>query len=168
MKYLEMISISTAQVFRSGVFIFHLCRPMAFVSLSFCGTPGLTPHMNVLFWGSCDFIVSYSNRHTSSELEIVIQEVFRSIRASYLAVWSLPLANDKWHSGTSYSDFLTDQNFHQFMTLIPNLILLNCKWFPWSICNGCDRPVRNSYPSAYLVPSLLGLAYAPIFEISFP
>ena len=27
------------------------------------------------------------------------------------------------------------------------------EWFPWSICNGCDMPAGNAYPSGHLVPS---------------
>ena len=29
----------------------------------------------------------------------------------------------------------------------------NYKWFPWSICIGCDMPAGNAYPSGHLVPS---------------
>ena len=60
----EMISISTSQTFRSRVVIFHLCQPMAFLSLNLYDTPALAPRMNVLFWGPGDFPVSYSNRDT--------------------------------------------------------------------------------------------------------
>ena len=60
-----MISISTSQTFRSWVVIFHLSQPMAFLSLNSYDTPGLTPRMNVLFWGPGDFPVSYSNRDIS-------------------------------------------------------------------------------------------------------
>ena len=58
----EMISISTSQTFSSWVVIFHLCRPMTFLSLNLYDTPGLAPRMNVSFWGPGDFAVSYSNR----------------------------------------------------------------------------------------------------------
>ena len=61
----EMISISTSQTFRSWVVIFHLRRPMAFLSLNLYDTPGLALRMNVLFWGPGDFPVSYLNRDTS-------------------------------------------------------------------------------------------------------
>ena len=44
---------------------FHLCRPTAYLCLNLCYTPGLAPGMNVLFWGSDDFPVSYSNWNTS-------------------------------------------------------------------------------------------------------
>ena len=36
---------------RSWAVIFHLRRPMAFLSLSLYDTPGLAHRMNVLFWG---------------------------------------------------------------------------------------------------------------------
>ena len=60
----EIISISTSQTSRSWVVIFHLRRPMAFLSLSLYDTSGLA-RMNALFWGPGDFPVSYSNRDTS-------------------------------------------------------------------------------------------------------
>ena len=44
----------------------------------------------------------------------------------------------------------------------------NYEWFPWCICNGCDMPAGNAYPSGHLVPSpILGLANAPIVETRF-
>ena len=46
--------------------------------------------------------------------------------------------------------------------------LPNYEWFLWSICNGCGMPAGNTYPSGHLVPSLLGVGYVPIIEISFP
>ena len=51
--------------FPSWVVVFHLRRPMAFLSLNLYDTPGLAPRMNVSFWGPDDFPVSYSNRDTS-------------------------------------------------------------------------------------------------------
>ena len=61
----EMISISTLQTFRSWVVIFHLRRSMVFfLSLSLYDRPGRAPRMNLLFWGTDDFPVSYSNRDT--------------------------------------------------------------------------------------------------------
>ena len=45
------------------------------------------------------------------------------------------------------------------MTLIPTLTFTDYEWFPWSICNGCDMPAGNTYPSGHLVPSsIVGLA----------
>ena len=29
----------------------------------------------------------------------------------------------------------------------------NYEWFQWSICNGCDMPAGNAYPSGHLVSS---------------
>ena len=78
----EMISISTLQNFRYLVIVFHLRRPMAFLSLNLYDTPGLSPHINVSFRGPGDFPVSYSNRIPRGTLKIVIQEVLWSIRGS--------------------------------------------------------------------------------------
>ena len=59
---------------------------------------------------------------------------------------------------TSYSDFPTDQTFHQFSwpwyRAWPSP---NYEWFSWSICNGCGYPAGNTYPSRHLIlSSLLG------------
>ena len=40
-------------------------RPIVFLSLRLYDTSGCAYHMNVLFWGPGDFIVSYSTRDTS-------------------------------------------------------------------------------------------------------
>ena len=37
--------------------------------------------------------------------------------------------------------------------VIPNLTFTDYEWFPWNICNGCDMPAGNAYPSGHLVPS---------------
>ena len=55
-----------------------------------------------------------------------------------------------------------------FMTFTPSLTFTDYEWLPWSICNGCDMPAGNAYPSGHLVPSpIVGLACAPIFETKF-
>ena len=43
----------------------HLRPPMAFLSHNSSDTPGLAPLMNVLFWGRCDFPISFSGRDMS-------------------------------------------------------------------------------------------------------
>ena len=59
------ISISILQTFRSWVATSHLRPPMAFLSHNLSDTPGLAPLMNVLFWGRCDFPISFSGRDMS-------------------------------------------------------------------------------------------------------
>ena len=59
------ISISILQTFRSWVATSHLGPPMAFLSHNSSDTPGLAPLMNVLFWGRCDFPISFSGRDMS-------------------------------------------------------------------------------------------------------
>ena len=121
----EMISISTSQTFRSWVVIFHLRRPMAFLSLSLYDTPGTALCMNVLFWGLGDSPVSYSNRdtswnalnHHSGSFMIDTEILFINMRSPshecLMTFWSL----------TSYSDFPTDQTFHQIHFLDTELDL---------------------------------------------
>ena len=55
-----------------------------------------------------------------------------------------------------------------FMTWYRLWPLPNYEWFPWIICNGCDMPAGNAFPSGHLVPSpILGLACRPIVETRF-
>ena len=64
------------------------------------------------------------------------------------------------------SDFPTNQTFHQFHDLIPNLTFTDYEWFQWTICNGCGMPAGNAYPSGHLVP-IVGLACVPIVKTRF-
>ena len=59
------ISISILQNFRSWVATSHLRPPMAFLSHNSTNTPALAPLMNVLFWGRCDFPISFPGRDMS-------------------------------------------------------------------------------------------------------
>ena len=66
---------SSSHVHKRDDFFFHIANfrflnsniplPMAFLSLNLSDTLGLAPRMNVLFWGSGAFPVSFSNRDTS-------------------------------------------------------------------------------------------------------
>ena len=47
-------------------------------------------------------------------------------------------------------------------------ILSNYEWFPWIICKRCGMTAGNAYPGHLVPSSVLGLAYAPMFETSFP
>ena len=58
------IWISILQTFRSWVATSHL-RPPMFLSHNSSDTPGLASVMNVLFWGRCDFPISFSGRAMS-------------------------------------------------------------------------------------------------------
>ena len=58
--------------------------------------------------------------------EIIPQEVLWSIWGSHQTLWSLPLPNVTWHSGT-WPYTMTpsiDQTLHQFANLLPNWTLL--------------------------------------------
>ena len=56
------ILISTLQTFHSWAETSHLRPPMALLSHNSSDTPGLAPLKNVLFWGRCDFPISFSDR----------------------------------------------------------------------------------------------------------
>ena len=53
---------SILQTFRSWAATFNLRPPIAFLFHNSSDTPGLAPLMNVLFWGRCDFLISFSGR----------------------------------------------------------------------------------------------------------
>ena len=115
-------------------------------------TPGLAPRTNLLYWGPCDFPVSYSNRDTSRNAWNCHSGSFMVDMGILSAIWSIPLANVKWHSDpwptVTFQPIRLSTNV---MTLIPSLTLTDYEWFPWSICNGCDMPAGNAYPSRHLV-----------------
>ena len=81
------ILISILQTFRSWAATSHLRPPMAFLSHNSSDTPGLAPLMNVLFWGRCDFPISFSGRDIKGTFEIVSKEVLWSVRGSYQTLW---------------------------------------------------------------------------------
>ena len=56
------ILISILQTFRSWAATSYLHPPMAFLSPNSSDMPGLDPLMNALFWGRCDFPISFSGR----------------------------------------------------------------------------------------------------------
>ena len=110
------ISTSISQTFHSWVAIFHLRQPMVFLSHSSYGMPGLAPLMNVLFLGRRDFHLSSSDRDMSwnvwnrpSESCMVDQ-----------TLWSLPLPNVTWHSGTWPCAMTHCRTLRRFASLLPN------------------------------------------------
>ena len=62
------ISTSITQTFLSWVDIFHILQPIACLSHSSYGMPGLAPFMDVLFWERRDFHVSFSSRDMSGDV----------------------------------------------------------------------------------------------------
>ena len=77
------ISISILQTFRSWVATSNLRPPVAFLSHNLSETPGLAPLMNVLFWGRCDFPISFSCRDMSRNVwNRLYKEVLWSVRGS--------------------------------------------------------------------------------------
>ena len=85
---------------------------MAFLSLSFLRfARTCSLYINVYPDGKAIFPVSWKQGYLVER-----SGSLRSIRGSYSAIWSLPLL-------TSYSDFPTDQAFHQFHDLNTELDL---------------------------------------------
>ena len=103
------ISISILQTFRFWVATSHLRPPMAFLSHNLSDTPGLVPLMNVLFWGRCDFPISFSGRDMSRNVWNRLLGSSMVGTGSHQTTWGPPLPNVTRHSGwwpPTYSDTL--------------------------------------------------------------
>ena len=156
--------------FRSWVVIFHLRQSMAFLYLNFYIKPGLAPRMNILFWGSGDFPVSYFNRDTSwnawnrhsgsfmVDTGILFSNMKSPSQKYYMTFW--PLTN---------SDFTTDKTFHQFDDLDTELDLypiMSGFHAAFATSVACQQGMLN--PSGHLVSSpFFRLACAPVVETRF-
>ena len=76
--------------------------------------------------GGATFIKAPQTGICYGTFEIVPQEVLWSIWGSHQTLWSLPLPNVTWHSGT-WPYTMTpsiDQTLHQFANLLPNWTLV--------------------------------------------
>ena len=146
---------------------------MAFLSLNWYDTPGLTPRMNVSFCGQGDFTVSYSNRDSS-------WNAWNRHSGILMVDMGILFSNIKFSLSRMLSDILTlDQHWLFNRSDFPPILWPwyrvwpspNYEGFPWSICNGCGMPEGNAYPSGHLVPPppppILGLACAPNVETRF-
>ena len=76
--------------------------------------------------GDASFILASRTGICHGTFEIVPQKVLWSIWGSHQTLWSLPLPNVSWHSGTwPYTmTHSIDQTLHQFANLLPNWTLL--------------------------------------------
>ena len=77
--------------------------------------------------GNFDALKRYKSTEVDRRtFEIVPQKVLWSIWGSHQTLWSLPLPNVTWHSGTwPYTmTHSIDQTLHQFENLLPNWTLL--------------------------------------------
>ena len=82
------------------------------------GVGGLLAVLHQIWW--------YFTGICHGTFEIVPQEVLWSIRGSHQTLWSLPLPNVTWHSGT-WPYTMTpsiDQTLHQFAKLLQNWTLI--------------------------------------------
>ena len=172
----EMISISISQTFRSREVIFHLRRPLAFLSLSLYDTPGLAPRMNTLCWEPGDFQVSYSNkdislnawnRHSGTfmvDTGTLCSNMNSPSHEYYMTFWPL----------ISYSDSPTDWTFHitnfPFLsTLLPILTFTDLRVFSMEILQWVWHASRERLPlRTPCIAPFWGLAYALIIETSLP
>ena len=100
------ISTSISKTFRSWAATFHLRQPMAFLSQSSYGIPGLTLLLNVLFEGLYDFHLSSSER--------ICQGTFENVPGGY---WVLTR-----HYEVPLSQMLHDILGHSHLQWHPQLI----------------------------------------------
>ena len=167
----KMILISTSQTFRSSVVMFHLHRPIAFLSLSSYDTPGLAPNMNVWFWGPGDTPVSFDCSYTSrndwnrysGRLMAVTGILFSNMKFPYHECWMT-----LWPS-TSYSDFSTNQTFNKFHDLDTELDLhRTTSIFQWTFAIGvaCQQGTLTLPDTRYRTFS--GLFMLHLLRVVFP
>ena len=69
------ISISILQTFLSWVASSHLRPTLVFLSHNSSDTPGLAPLMDVVFWGRCDFPISFAGRDMSRNLSRMFHDI---------------------------------------------------------------------------------------------
>ena len=167
-----MILIFISQTFRSWVVIFHLCRLMSFLSLSF--------FRYARDCSSYDCFILRARRLSSKLLKqgyLVerLKSSFRKFYSRYADLTQQYEVSFSWmlnHNLTlGQLQWLLNQSDFSPISLpwCRTWLSPNYEWFQWSICNGCDMPAGNAYPSGQHVPSpFLGLAHAPIVVISFP
>ena len=130
------ISISILQTFRSWVATSHLRPPMEFISHNSSDTPGLAPLMNVLFWGRCDFPISFSGRDMS-------RHVWNRLLGSSMVGTGILTNNMRFPSPECYTTFwrmaIYSDTFHWWditpifyplliWTLLPNLTFYLIVW----------------------------------------
>ena len=96
----RILLTSVPYTFCSWVAIFHLSQLIVFLSLRSYVMPGLAPLMHVFFQGRRTFYLSSADRKCQGTFEIVFREVLWSIWGSHKKLWSLPLQDVAWHSGT--------------------------------------------------------------------
>ena len=94
----------------------HLRPPMAFISHKSSDTPGLASLMNVLFWGRCDFPISFSVRDMS-------RNVWNRLLGSSMVSTGILSNNMRSPSPECYTTFwrwpytvtpFIDETLHQF------------------------------------------------------
>ena len=144
-----------------NVVIFHLRRPMAFLSLQLIRYARACSSYECFILRTRRLSSKLSSCLTGiprGTLEIVIQEVLWSIRGSYSAIWSLPLMNvndiltlDQLQWLPNRSDFPsiihdldTDLNLHRITS-----------GFHGAFASRVAMPAGNAFPSGHLVLSLL-------------
>ena len=165
-----MISISTSQAFRSWVVIYSIFT-----------TYGVFISQLIRYAWACSSYVcsSLRARRLSSKLlkqGYLVERLKSSFRKCYGRYGDL-IQQYECSLSRMLNDILTlDQQWLPNQSDFPPIswpwyrlwTSPNYEWFPVSICNGCDMPERNAYPSGHLVPSpILGLACAPIVEDRF-
>ena len=131
------------------------------LSLNLYDTPGLTPHINVLFWWSCDFRLNYSNRDTS--WNVLNCQSGKCIKKSPSRKCELTV----WNS-TIYSDFPSIRLFINFMTLTPSWTFTEWRVVSMEYLQCFMHVSRQHLPYGHLFPYFCRLTYVLIVETSFP
>ena len=126
--------------------------------------PGLVPFMNLLFWGRCDFLISFSGRDMSRN--VWNRWSLWSVRGSYQTIGGPPLPNvtrhSRWWLHTVTPSI--DRTLHQFLTITYlDLITkfdfyLIVQGFNWTYTTGAACQQRTLTPPDTWSCPTLGLA----------
>ena len=121
--------------------------------------------MNVLFWGWCDFPISFPGRDMSRNVWNRSKKVLWSVQGPYQTIWGPPVPNvthSGWWPYTVTSSI--DRILHQFLT-VTDLYLItdfdflpNYARYPYNICTGCGTPTEDATPPNTWSCPTLGLA----------
>ena len=161
-----MISISNSQTFCSWLVIFHLRRPLAFLSLNLYDTPGLAPRMRARRLSSKLLKDGYLVERLKSSFRKfyvrygnLIQQYEVSLSRVLMTLW--PLTN---------SDFLTDQTFHQFHDLDTELDLHRIiSSFHETFATGVTSQLGTlTFPDSWFRPPFWDLLVLPLLKPDFP
>ena len=166
------ISISLLQIFRSSVATSNLCPPMAFLSHNSSDTPGLSPLMNVSFWGRFNFPISFLGRDISRKVFNSSLRKFYGRYVDCIKQYEVPLSrmlHDILEDGhiqrhppliRHYTNFFTVLLIWTLLLNLTFYLIARCFHRSFAMGAACHQKTLTP-PDTWFCPTL-GLAYVLI------